>query len=150
MALKRDRETLATNIEFYLNEVAEPGVIACYDTSGSGVALDHADNQLTIAAAASGAKPAGLLLTETVDVDETVYVLPRYRDITNIGNKVCLLQKGWVVTDKVNGTVAAGDTAILDASGFIKSGTAGAGVQAVGTFKSAKDEDGFAKVYIDL
>jgi hypothetical protein len=62
MALKADRHELATDISFFMDEVASRGGIACISTGGSGAALDQAGAKVSYLADASGNVPVGLLL----------------------------------------------------------------------------------------
>lgn len=154
MALKMDRQVDAVDIGFYLNEVAERGVIVSASAAGSGVALDSPFNVATVAAVASGSRPIGLLMNDFVNVDQTRTKVNWFKDQSQIGNKCTILTKGWVVTNKVNGTVNGQDKAVLDASGFMKAAAPGSPDSVVnpivGRFRSKLSEDGYAKVYIDL
>lgn len=76
-----------------------------------------------------------------------------------MGGKVTVLRKGWVVTDSISGTPTVGQVAYLNVGatgGLISGGDnadflgSGIGSLAVGRFLSVKDEDGYAKVEINL
>lgn len=159
MALKQARFELQTELSYYLNSVQERGVIACVSTGGSGVALDNQGSPSSpkplaaISANSSGAKPIGLLLTDCVDIDTTLTHVNFYKEQVDIPAKVTLLTKGWVVTNKIHAgvTPADGDAAYLHSSGLL--GTTNNGLAnnpRIGTFRSAKDADGYAKVEINL
>jgi len=84
--------------------------------------------------------------------------LNQYKDEVQKGGKVALLQKGYVVTNNLEGAApSAGDPAFMSHSGNIAvsdtiaddSDANGHG-RIVGRFLSGVDEDGYAKVYIDL
>lgn len=156
MALKADRQVDAYEIGFYINEVATRGTIASVSTAGSGVAMDNISNVATIAATASGKKPLGMLLQEFVNVDLTRYPINWHRDQANSGSKATLASKGWLVTDQVAGNPNVGDYAVLYDAGKVSGialGTATYNEAAnpkVGHFRSKVDQNGFAKVYIDL
>lgn len=154
MALKMDRQIDAVEIGFYVNEVAERGLVVSASTAGSGVALDSPLNVATVAAVASGSRPIGILMNDFVNVDQTRTWINWMKDQAQSGNKATILTKGWVVTNKINGTVNGQDKAILDASGFIKavSPWVADAVQnpTIGRFRSKLSEDGYAKVYVDL
>ncbi len=155
MALKMDRLIDATEIGYYLNEVAERGVVVSVSTAGSGIALDNTANLATVATAASGQRPLGILLNDFVNVDQTRTPINWFKDQSQIGNKCTILTKGWIVTDKVQGTPQAGDIAVLGASGNLVAVTLGTNTNSatnpvVGRFRSRKSEDGFARVYVDL
>lgn len=156
MALKADRNILDTELGYYLNETASRGVIVCVSTAGSGTALDASANLATVAAQSSGAKPIGLLLNDVTDNDLTKTPTNWHKDEAQKGDKVAILTKGWVVTDKVT-TATAGAKAVLTSSGYVMDAT-DADVAAanallnpvIGVFRTSKDENGFARLYVDL
>jgi len=157
MALKTDRSVLDTDISFFMNEAATRGGIASVSTGGSGAAMDQGEALVTYAAVPSGKVPVGLLLNDMVNIDLTRQHLNQHKDEVQKGGKV-LLQKGYVVTNSIEGTSpAAGDTAYVAHSGNLAASdlsnddtdTDGS-TRLVGRFLSSKDQDGYAKVYIDL
>lgn len=154
MALKMDRQVDAVDISYFMNETAERGVVVSYSTAGSGVAMESPFNVATVAAAPSGFDPIGILSCDVVNVDRSRTPLNWHKDVQQVGDKVCIFTKGWFVTNKIIGTPAKGDYAVLAASGNIApTGTFVANTVAsptVGRFRSIKNEEGFAKVYIDL
>ena len=157
MALKTDRSTLQTDISFFMNEAATRGGVAVISTGGSGASMDNGTALVTYAAAPSGKVPVGLLLNDMVNIDLTRQHLNQHKDEVQKGGKVTLLQKGFVVTSNLEGTDPnAGDVAYLAHSGNLSSSniggdsTIGGARLVVGRFLSDVDEDGYAKVYIDL
>ena len=158
MALRSDRSTLQTDISFFMNEAATRGGIAVQSTGGSGASMDNGAALVTYAANPSGKIPVGLLLNDMVDIDLTRQHLNQHKDEVQKGGKVTLLQKGFVVTNSLEGTPAAGNPAYLGHSGNISPDStpisdhtdSTAHGKIVGRFLSAVDEDGYAKVYIDL
>ena len=79
----------------------------------------------------------------------------QHKDEVQKGGKVTLLYKGWVVTDALEGTPAGGDLAYLGHSGNFATPTAAAGISGgsanvVGRFLCGVDQNGYAKVYVDL
>src|SRR6476660_424122 len=104
MALKMDRLIDATEIGYYLNEVAERGVVVGVSTAGSGINLDNTASVATVSATASGIRPLGILLNDFVNVNQTRKTINRFNDQSQIGNNCMILTKGWIVTDKVQGT----------------------------------------------
>lgn len=152
MALRPDRWEFKTDISFFCSSVTERGYILAFSSSGSGVSMDQTLATVVLPGAnASGVKPAGLLLNDIVTYDVTRQHINFYKDEMRAGGKCTLLQKGWVVTNALQTgiTPVAGDPAYLAGSGLI--GTAQPnGNYRVGTFLSAKDERGYAKVEIDL
>lgn len=157
MALKADRQVDAYEVGYFLNETASQGVIVSANTAGSGIALEDTANLATVAANSSGAKPIGMLLTEVVNIDLTRQAINWNKDQVNIGGKVAIMTKGWAVTDKITGTPTVGQKAVLSSSGTV-TGQANQSTgwhnelinPYVGTFRSVKNEDGFARVYVDL
>ena len=155
MALKADRHELATDISFFMDEVASRGGIACISTGGSGAALDQAGAKVSYVADASGAVPAGLLLNAMVNLDLTRPHINWHKDEVQKGGKVTLLTQGNVVTNMIypGDTPPAGGLAYVAHSGYIaaanKDSTLGQ-ASVVGRFISTKDEDGYVKVAINL
>ena len=140
-----------------MNEAATRGGVAVISTGGSGASMDNGTALVTYAAAPSGKVPVGLLLNDMVNIDLTRQHLNQHKDEVQKGGKVTLLQKGFVVTSNLEGTDPnAGDVAYLAHSGNLSSSNIGGdspigGARlVVGRFLSDVDEDGYAKVYIDL
>jgi hypothetical protein len=166
MALKPDYFIGGTQyVDWYMNVTAEKGEFVCINnaTSPSGAAMDQAEAvafKHTTAGADGGAasgvvRPLGFLMTDVVNIDLTRQHLNQYRDEVQIGSKVWILGNGsWVVTNAIRAgiTPTIGQTAILAPSGQLTNvgshGTSGA--QAVGRFHSIKDENGYAKVLVDI
>lgn len=149
MALKPDRIEHLTDISFFMNTTAERGGVASYVTGGVGVSMDDADAVVAYAAAASGAKPAGLLLNDVVDLDLTRQHINWHKDEVQVGGKVTLLRVGQVTTNNITGTPSAGDTAYVGPSGTVST-SSGAGVAEIGSFLSGKDADGYAKLSVNI
>ena len=158
MALKSDRSTLDVDISFFMNEAAVRGGVVSISTGGSGAAMDQGEALVTYAALPSGKVPVGLLLNDMVDIDLTRQHLNQHKDEVQKGGKVTLLRKGYVVTNSLEGTSpSAGDAAFVAHSGLLATAdladddvdTDGS-TRVVGRFLSGVDQDGYAKVYIDL
>lgn len=154
MALKGDRVIIETDISLTCESVAERGVILCKHTDGSGAAIGDLAGKADLYASASGKKPAGLLMGDVVNVDLTRYKLNQHKDEVPVGNRVTLLRKGSVVTNKVTGTPAFGDKAYLTSNGVLTptlSSTGGlVATPLIGEFKGGLDEAGYVKVDINL
>lgn len=158
MALKQDRSTLQTDISFFMNEAATRGGVVSLSTAGSGASMDNGNAVVTYAADASGVVPMGLLVNDMVDIDLTRQHLNQHKDEVQKGGKVTLLTKGWVVTNSLEGTAAnAGDLAYLGHSGNLATSNivsddvdADGSTRVCGRFLSDVDQNGYAKVYIDL
>jgi len=158
MALKSDRSVLDTDISFFMNEAATRGGVASVSTGGSGAAMDQGEALVTYAALPSGAVPVGLLLNDMVNIDLTRQHLNQHKDEVQKGGKVTLLRKGYVVTSNLEGTSpSAGDPAYVAHSGNLAVSDLSSddtdddgSTRLVGRFLSGVDQDGYAKVYIDL
>ena len=159
MALKGDRHVIVEDPSFFMNEVAQRGGMTVYSTIGSGSALDQSVALVTMVVGASGSKPAGLLMCDMVNIDQTRQHINWHKQEIQKGGKVHLLKEGWVLTDQIASgiTIAAGDLAYLeplaanDGEGRITNSFSGETVSpTVGRFLSKKDEDGYAKVYIKI
>ena len=162
MALKADRYELQTDISFFLDAaVATRGGVVVHDTTaGSGAAMDQGVNKVfykgSIAATDS---PVGILLNDVVNKDLTRTHLNQHKDEVQLGGKVTVLRKGYVVTNSIesNTTPSAGEIAYVHDDGTISNGAnikvaslVASGNLAVGRFLSSKDEDGYAKVEVNL
>lgn len=149
MALRADRNELLTDVSFFMDEVAERGVVACYSTGGSGAAMDQSAALVTIKANPSGNTPAGMLMNDMVNKDLTQTHINYYKDEVQKGGKVRLLKSGFVVTNKAFLSPTIGQAAYLGASGYVTPEVMPAGT-IVGRFASTKDQDGYAKVNVNI
>jgi hypothetical protein len=148
MALKSDRYELQTDISFFYNAgTATRGGVLCHDTTaGSGAAMDQGVNLVKYA---TSGVPVGVLLNDVVNKDLTRTHLNQHKDEVQKGGKVTVLRKGYVVTSNVTGSPSAGSDAYrctVTAGNF---STVASGVK-LGAFLSSKDEDGYAKVEVNL
>lgn len=158
MALLEGRGArLEYDISNIINEaVSEPGVIACFKTAnyGSGEALGQTAGQLEVPASSSGALPAGAVMVKVVDVDETLQIRNYHNDSMTVGDPVQICVRGVLTTNTIVGAPTPGATAYLLSSGYIgPTLNADGGLAAtpkVGRFESQVDENGYAKVRIEL
>jgi len=159
MALKADRYEESTDISFFYTAgaVARGGVVCLETLSASGAAMDQGDNTVSYQQAATTDVPVGILLNDVVNKDLTRTHLNQYKDEVQLGGKVTVMTRGWVVTNMVDGTPSPGDLAYasdaVGKAGYLSNSAADAdasGNLAVGRFMSAKDSDGYAKVYVNL
>jgi len=164
MGLKGDRKIYQDKIDCFLNEAATRGHIATYSTYGSGVSIDNAAQLVTIAAAPSGTKVAGVLMHDVVSVDTTRAFLNTQKNEVPVGSKVQLLTEGEITTDNLEvGTITGGQAAYIGQSGLFANATAiasyGCAVTEesnatsypmVGRFLSTKDEDNYVKIEINI
>ncbi len=152
MALKGDRYVVTTDISFFMDEVATRGGIASISTIGSGAALDQSQALVTYAANSSGKVPMGLLLGDMVDVDLTRYKLNQHREETQKGGKVTLMLRGWVRTNMLDASsLRVAGPAYLCSSGLITTSRVNVPANPViGTCMANDDEDGYAKIWVNL
>lgn len=154
MALKSDRYEFQTDISFFYNEgTATRGGVVVHDTAGSGAAMDQGVNLVKYVAATSASRPVGILLNDVVNKDLTRTHLNQHKDEVQKGGKVTVLRKGYVVTSNITGSVNAGDPAYachVNAGNLRADSPGSSGVLQVGRFLSTKDEDGYAKVEVNL
>ena len=173
MALKPDRNIVDEDISFFAATGWAYGsnrggiVVPTGNTASgpSGAAMDQSQNQVwysLVPIFASGSRPLGVLMNDVVNIDLTRQTLNPYKSEAQVGDKVLIAKKGYVVTNLVYPTssISVGGKAYLGPSGYISPnsgvlvGTWGAANSAlapeVGKFLSLPDEDGYCKVYIDL
>tara|TARA_R100000406_G_scaffold23660_2_gene15079 strand:+ start:3711 stop:4202 length:492 start_codon:yes stop_codon:yes gene_type:complete len=157
MALKADRYELQTDISFFYNNAAATrgGVVVHDSTTASGAAMDQGVNLVKYKTAASTDVPVGILLNDVVNKDLTRTHLNQHKDEVQLGGKVTILRKGYVVTNNITGTPNVGDVAYAcdQEAGNISTGApsaAASGALGIGRFMTDKDEDGYAKVEVNL
>lgn len=134
--------------------IADRGVVACYSVAGSGAGIGVTAGAVDVFAAGSGNKPAGILLVDVVDVNQTRYHVNYYKEIMTSGSPVPLLLQGRLTVNGITGTPTEGAPAYMGAAGGYTttlSATGGlAATPRVGTFDSIKDADGFATIEFNL
>lgn len=152
MALKGDRDVIYGDNRYFVNTTGERGIILTAPTGAvSGFNYEDTANVLVVpgTGSQSGKVPVGVLMNDVVNVDLTRYHLNYQKDEVNIGNKVRIGRKGWVVTNMVTGTPNAFDPAYLAPLGYVTP-TSGTGVPTVGRFLTAKDSNGYATLSFDI
>jgi len=155
MALKADRNELDVDISYFYNAgTAERGGVVALASAGSGAAMDQAGAKVAYTAAANDVIPVGVLLNDVVNLDLTRQHINWHKDEVQKGGKVAVLKKGYVVTNMITGTPTAGALAYLDDATAgnltIKANVDSTEYIHVGRWMSTKDEDGYAKVEINL
>ena len=161
MALKTDRICVDSQIDFFMNEVAERGGIVSVSTAGSGAAMDQAEQLCTYAASMSGVAPLGVLMCDMVNLDLIRQHENWHKEEVQQGGKVTIWSKGTVVTNRVvsAASVTAGAAAYIGPSGFFTTAPGATQTQETGTlldkyvvgrFMSTADEDGYIKVSVNL
>lgn len=158
MALKGHRRTVAQDISFFMDEVAERGGPVLFSTAGSGAALDDSSalvtypSHLVNPAGTSVRICPGVLMNDMVNLDQTRQHINFHKDEVQKGGKVTLLQEGEILTDRIdaNVTPALNDIAYCSSSGFFTNSATPENGPIVGHFMSTKDEDGYAKIYVKV
>ena len=159
MALKADRDIIQTDISFFMSTTAERGGIVSHVTGGSGIAMDQSNAVVAYVADPSGVKPVGVLLCDVTNLDLTRQHRNWYKEEVQVGGKVTVAPKCVVVTNMIYSgqTPAVGEVAYVAHSGLIARQVIGLDhvdptglTRRVGRFISIKDEDGYAKVSVNL
>lgn len=180
MALKPDREIVLWDVSNFVADITQGGgrggvVCATGTTAPSGAAMDNIYAQVCYFKTPSGQRPMGMMMSDVVNVDLTRQILNPGKSEHLVGDKVPLMVKGWAVTNQLyanNGagstaSIVAGASAYLCGSGLLtadpgaiyitQTGTTTSTDETyntefpkVGKFLSKADQDGYAKVFIDL
>lgn len=153
MALKPGRNSVYSDISYFMNEVAERGGVVVLSTIASGEAMDDAAALVTYSTSQSGKMPVGVLMCDMVNKDLTKTPLNKYKHEVQKGSKVTLWTIGEVNTNMIypGQTINVGDPAYLGPSGLLTpTDTNVESTPIVGVFKSKKDADGYAKVFVNL
>jgi len=136
-------------IDKFMTDTAERGCVVIYDSSVSGLGgMDDANALVKLPTSTAG-NPAGVLMNDVVNIDQSRYSLNLHQDEVQSGGKVALLRKGFVVTNSLvaGQNPVPGSGAYFNTSGQFTMVTTST---RVGTFDSAKDADGYVKVEIQL
>jgi hypothetical protein len=158
MALKGHRFVVHTDVSHFMNEVAERGGLAVHASTAnaSGMAMDQGTNLVTYAANPSGLKVAGVLMNDMVNIDQTRQHINYHKDEVQKGGKVTILKIGEVLTNMVYPGVSpgVGDPAYVHHSGYVHNTVHATGglvyTPLVGRFLTKKDEDGYAKLWVNI
>jgi hypothetical protein len=147
--LLNDRDEGRTDISYFATAAAEAGVVVCRTGTGVGANLDQGTNVAGVVATPGASdRPLGILLNDVVSTNLAKGHINWYKDEVPVGSKVTILRQGWVLTDQIVGTPAAGDTAYCAPAGGIA--TSGDAALVIGEFTSTKDTAGFARVEVNL
>jgi len=151
MGLKPDRREIDSTIDYFMNQTADRGGIVTISTSASGSAMDNAAQLVHYPTNSSGQKAVGVLMCDVVNLDLTRQHMNWYKEEVQAGGKVTIWTKGTVVTDYIASgiTVTGGQTAYVGAGGRLTNVSTGYN-DAVGRFATTKDEEGFARVDVNL
>lgn len=152
MALKPGRDLQSFKTGYFSDSVMTRGGIVSVKTVGSGEALDDANAVAEYAAQPSGTKQLGFLMDDVVENDLTRVHKNTYKQEVEKGEKVTIVNRGWVTTNMIDPavTVAAPQTAYVTASGLLSNIAENGFNEIVGEFETNVDEDGYARVAINL
>lgn len=163
MALLADRnELIDVDISHFMNETAEPGVLVVYDTSSSGVGAAMDDSgavvKLPDVVSGSGEGPAGILLDNVVNIDQTRQHLNQHKREVQIGGKVTVLRKGTVVTNMIEsgyhpvpGAAAFFTTnGLLNGTSVVTDSNPDVAATQIGRWGGSKNSDGYAKLHVNI
>lgn len=151
MSLKPDREFTKWEMGYKANSTAATkGGLVSVSTASSGVGFDGV-GVAAYAASPSGVQVLGVLLDDVVDYGDKLVRNP-YAETVNLGGAISIGKEGWCVTNFVypGQTPTAGQTAYLGHSGYFSNTQSPAQAPKVGRFETSKDEDGFAKVSLNI
>lgn len=160
MALRPDRNILEESITYFMFETAERGgaVVSTSGTGGwpNGAAMDSADRRAAYAVNPSGRAVLGILANDVVNIDQSRQQLNPYAFETQVGDKVTIYKKGWVVTNAIMTGQASGIAvpapAYVGVNGNLCSSAAyntASGFPLIGRFLTNIDANGFAVVDIN-
>jgi len=160
MALKGDRQYVMSDISCFMNSAAERGRIVSFVGTGAGVSMDQAVNTVAYSATLSGVIPAGMLVQDVKgDLDLTKHHINFFKDEVPVGSKVAIVNIGEFTTNMVypGHSPVPGGYAYLGHSGYIAASDVAVdhsdptGVsRRVGRWATSKDEDGFARVKVNI
>ena len=153
MALKPDRIELpdGSRIKFFMNVVAERGILVQLDTPG-GNGMDDPAATVSIPTGATGAGVraiAGVLMNDVVSLNLTRQHKNWHQDEVQVGDKVDVLRRGVVRTNmlKSGDTPTAGLPAHFTVAGEFTTTTTS---DQVGRFVSDKDAEGYVEVEVSV
>lgn len=153
MGLKPHHNIVKYETSYFMNSTATRGGVVVQNTIGSGNALDQAEQTVDYVSYPSGYLPVGVLMDDVVNKDLTQTHLNWHKSEVQVGSKVTLVDIGEVETNMIypGDTVTVGDPAYLGPSGLLTvTYTNEHATPIVGRFNSSKDEDGYAKVVVNL
>lgn len=151
MSLKPDRRHVDSTIDYFMNHTADRGGIVTINSSASGAAMDNAAQTVHYPTDPSGEVPVGVLMCDVVNLDLTRQHINWYKEEVQAGGKVTVWTKGTVTTDYIASgiTITGGETAYVGAEGRFTNASTGYNAT-VGKFATTADEDGYARVDVNL
>jgi hypothetical protein len=138
--------------KWFMNEVAEAGIIVVVDEAGTGSGLPGDSQNVALVPTSISGVPLGVLMTDVVDLDVSKFphLARNHRSETTVCNPVEVMAEGVVHTNMLADSItpSPGDPAHYGAGGLFT--TATDSVQ-VGRFEGVVQDDGYAviKVHID-
>ena len=157
MSLKADRKIFVYETNYVTEAAVEAGRLLTVKSGlntglGSGQGIR---DQAGIAVQWTGApnashKVIGVSLAIATGLDQTKFSKEVFaRDVQIVGEPHPIGKDGYVWTDAIVGEPRPEDPAYLGTNGAFDT-TQNASLPAVGKFKTSKDQDGYAKVYVKL
>lgn len=139
---------------YIMNETGTRGRVVVHDTSSTGVGsiLDDANSVVKMpdVVNGSGEHPAGVLLADVVNKDLTRTHLNQHKREAQVGGKVPLLKLGSIDTNTIytGSTPTPGLPCYFTVDGEFS--TTSTNSTKVGTFRSARDSDGYVRIDINV
>jgi len=162
MALKALRIHNDSSIEHFMTSTAERGGIVSFSYTGqasSGGAIDQAESTVAYVANPSGVKPRGVLMCDVVNNDLTRQHANWHKEEVQVNGKVTVWPQCTVVTNRIMSghTPLPGQRAFVGHSGLLGNADVATdhtdltgATRVVGRWVTRKDEDGYAKVQVNL
>jgi hypothetical protein len=141
-----------SDISFFCYTPVEEGKIVVIKKWPTGGNLDDPNAEVGPVTAVTDT-PAGVMVQQVVAAPAPGYVRDMSDfEVIEVGSKVCVYKHGWFVTRCIDAAAKAdaalgGKAAYFNAQGYFTTTT---GSARVGTFQSAADADGYARVFIDI
>lgn len=154
MALKPHRNygrAAGSITKWFMNEVAEAGIIVVVDTTGTGSGLPGDSKNVAKVPTSGGGEALGVLMTDVVDIDVSKFphLARNHKNETTVCNPVEVMAEGVVHTNKLatGVTPSVGDDAYFTTGGEF---TNVAGFGPVGKFEGVKQSDGYIVVKVHV
>jgi hypothetical protein len=141
-ALKADRYEAHTDICFFCDSVGHSGSIV----EELFIKPYGMDPHRIVRPGHHSGVPVGMLLNDVVEIDLNRHPVNYHKDEVISGSKVRVMSAGWVAA-RCRGTPKPNLAAYYDHDGML---TTQKNSKQIGRFLSTKDEDGFAKVLVEV
>ncbi len=143
MALKGKRVVKETLEIKSMDIISERGIIVTDAATAGFVTIEDVDSNTTA---------VGLLLDDVENRDLTQYPSNQHKNLAQVSGVVSLAIEGQFLTDQIPSgvTIAQGDIAYLEDDGQISNSANSTKTIIVGTWMSAEDSDGYARLNLKL